>query len=106
MIGPEQLLGPLAGQVFNHVREFTATVVALAGIPLGVLVREHRTHGLEHGFAHEVFRSNQFQTFVLTANFAVNRHRDLRIDFIQRAGHVIIVFHGRYSCRLGIPENR
>jgi hypothetical protein len=38
VFGPEQLLGPIDRQLLDHVHVFTAAVVPLAGIPLGVFV--------------------------------------------------------------------
>jgi hypothetical protein len=38
-----------SGEILGHVDELAAPVVAPARIALGVLVREHRAHRLEHG---------------------------------------------------------
>ena len=74
----EKLLGTVARQVLDDVGELAASVVALAGIAFGVLVGEHRAHGFEHGFADEVFRGDQFQSFVLAADFIVDGERPPR----------------------------
>src|SRR5581483_12477460 len=55
MLGAEEFLCALAGEVFDDVGKFATTVVPLAGITLGVLVGKDRAHGLEHGFTDEVF---------------------------------------------------
>ena len=49
VVGSEQLLGTIAGHVLDHVGNLAPTVVTLAGIAFGVLVRKHRSHRLEHG---------------------------------------------------------
>ena len=89
---PEELLGAFARQILDDVGELAAAVVTLAGIAFGVLVGEHRAHGFEHGFADEVFRGDQFQAFVLAADFVVDGGGHLGIGFVQRARHVG-VFH-------------
>ena len=45
VLGAEQRLGPLAGQVLDLVDDLVAAVVALARVALGVLVGEHRAGG-------------------------------------------------------------
>ena len=85
----EQFLGPLARQLFHHVGKLAAAVVALAGISLGILVGEHRAHGLEHGLADKILGSNQLQTFVLAANFVVDGSGDLRIGFVEGERHAV-----------------
>ena len=48
VLGAEQLLGAVDRQLLGDVDVLAAAVVALAGIPLGVLVGEHRALALEH----------------------------------------------------------
>ena len=48
VFGAEQRLGPLDGDRLDVVDHQVAAVVALAGIALGVLVGEHRTHRPDH----------------------------------------------------------
>ena len=45
VLGAEQRLGPLAGQVLDLVDDLVAAVVALARVALAVLVGEHRAGG-------------------------------------------------------------
>ena len=54
VFGAKQLLGPVARQILDNVGELAAAVIALPGIPLGILVGEHRTGGLENRLAHEI----------------------------------------------------
>ena len=49
VLGAEQLLGPVDGQLLGHVDELAAAVVAPARVALGVLVGEDGALGLEHG---------------------------------------------------------
>ena len=46
VLGAEQRLDALAGEVLDLVDDLVAAVVALAGIALGVLVGEDRARGL------------------------------------------------------------
>src|SRR5208337_4699849 len=64
-----------------------SAVIALAGIPFRILVGEHGPGGFEHRLADKVFRGDEFQPFMLAANFVVDGVRNLGINFIERAGH-------------------
>ena len=61
----EQGLGTLNGQCLRLINKFAATVVALAGVTLGVLVGEHRTLGFQHPRTAIVLRGNQFDVLFL-----------------------------------------
>ena len=65
VIGVEQLLGAVDGQLFGDIHELAAAVVALARIAFGVLVGQHRTLGLEHARAGVVFRGDQLDVIFL-----------------------------------------
>ena len=41
MLGPEQLLRPVDGQLLDHIHELAAAVPALLWVALGVFIREH-----------------------------------------------------------------
>ena len=88
----KKFLGPFACQFLHHVGKFASAVIALAGIPLRIFVGEYGTGSLEHSLAHEVLRTDQFQPFMLAASFVVDGVRNLRINLIERAGHIRI-FH-------------
>ena len=60
-----------------------AAVVALAGIPFGVLVGQHRARGLHHGAADEVLGGDQLEAGGLPEGFASDGIGDLRIGFAQ-----------------------
>ena len=76
VVGAEERLGARDGQRLGDVHELAAAVVALAGIALGVLVREHRAGGLENRAAHEVLRRDQLEALVLPLLLVANRLRD------------------------------
>src|SRR5437667_4543770 len=60
VLGAKEFFCPLACQIFNDICKLTAPVIALSGISLGILIREHRTHSFQHSFADEVFGCDQF----------------------------------------------
>jgi len=88
----KKFLDPLARQFFHHVGKLASAVITLAGIAFRVFVGEHGSGSLKHSLTHKIFRSDQLQPFVLAASFVVDGVGNLRIHFIERAGHVGI-FH-------------
>ena len=66
VVGPEQGLDPLAGQVLHLVDVHVSAVVPLAGVALGVLVGQHRAAGLQYGRRSKVLGGDQLQGRVLT----------------------------------------
>ena len=108
MFGAEQFLHPLARQVLHHVGKLASAVIALAGIPLSVLIREHRPGGLKHSFAHKIFGSDQLQPFMLAADFVIDGVCNLRIHFDKRTTHRRI-FHKNlptHDCNSPQPHRR
>ena len=71
VVGLEQLLGAVDGQLFGDVHELAAAVIALARIALGILVGQHRTLGFEHARAGVVFRGDQLDMGFLALLFAL-----------------------------------
>ena len=96
VLGAEELLGALAGEVLDHVGEFASAVVALAGIAFGILVGEDRAGGFEHGLADKVLRGDQLETFVLAVLLVGNGLGDLGVHRTERTRHRCIR-HGN-SC--------
>ena len=78
VLGAEQLLGAVAGQVLDDVGELAAAVVALAGIAFGVLVGEDAAGGFQHGFRGEVLAGDQFELRVLPLHLVLDRLDRLR----------------------------
>jgi hypothetical protein len=77
---------PIA-RALHDVDELAAAVVALAGIAFGVLVRQDRAGGFEHGRAHEVFRRDQLEAAVLPVQFVAQRGGDLGIGLGECPPH-------------------
>ena len=65
VLGAEELLGPFDGQPLDDIDELAAAVVALAGIALGVLVREHGPLGRHDGRARVVLAGDHLQADLL-----------------------------------------
>ena len=65
VVGAEELLGAVDGELLGDVDEFAAAVVALARIAFGVLVGEHRALGFEHARAGVVLRGDQLDVIFL-----------------------------------------
>ena len=99
VLGAEELLGPLDGEVFPLVHELTAAVVARAGQALGVFVGKMTAHGLHHGGRDEVFRGNQLNMIALALQLTHHGAVDLRVLCFD-----MFVMHGVSSCFLSIRE--
>ena len=89
VLGAEDLLGAVAGEVLDHVGELAAAVVAASGIALGVFVGEDRSGGLKHGLADKVLRGDHLQPLVLAENFVFDGGGDLRIGLGERERHAV-----------------
>jgi hypothetical protein len=87
VLGAEELLGAIPGQVLDDVGELAAAVVALAGIALGVLVGEDAGGGFEHRFGDEVLAGDQLELGVLALHLVLDGLIDLGIDFGQGPRH-------------------
>ena len=79
MLGAEDLLEPVAGQVFGHVDELAAAVVAVGRIALGVFVRQHAADRLHDGRAGVVLRGDHFQAVALPVDFAGDGGPNFRV---------------------------
>ena len=69
MVGAEQFLGTIDGQLLDLVGDFAAAVVALAWIAFGVLVGEDRAHSFEDCFGDEIFAGDQLESGGLALGF-------------------------------------
>src|SRR5207344_637173 len=89
----EELLHTVACQLFGYINPLAAAVVALARQALGVLVREHRAGGLEHGVAHVVLGRDQLELRALAFQLARDRGVEFRILLLDRGrarfGHAV-----------------
>src|ERR671930_818695 len=93
VLGPEQLLGAVNGQLLGHVEVLAAAVVAAAGVSLGVLVGQHRALALQHRLRHEVLGGDHLERPLLALELGPQHRRDLRIDLLQGRAHQILEAH-------------
>ncbi len=89
VLGTEKLLGAIDGQLFGAIDEFAPAVISFSRVTLGVFVREHRAHGLEHRFGNQIFRGDQLEPGRLAARFELDDFGNFRIDLAQRAIHAL-----------------
>ena len=73
VIGAEELLEAIDGELLDLVDDLAPAVVPPAGVPLGVLVGERRAHGIDDRPAREVLAGDQLQTVLLPAQLLVDR---------------------------------
>src|SRR5882672_562817 len=74
----EEFLGAINRQLFDFIGVFAAAVIALAGVTLGVLIREDGAHGFEDGFGDEILGGNQFQASGLAFGLFTEQIGDLQ----------------------------
>ncbi|MCY1458409.1 hypothetical protein D9M71_757900 [compost metagenome] len=90
VIGAEQLLGAVDGQLLDLVDELATTVVALARIAFGVLVGQAAALGFHHALAGVVFRGDQLDVVFLTTLFFLHRAEQfvvITLDLVLLAEH-------------------
>ena len=80
VLGPEERLRAVDRELLDLVDDLAASVVALAGIPLGVLVGRHRADGLEDRRPGEVLRRDQLDLVALPLELVAEERRDVGID--------------------------
>ena len=93
-VGAEQGLGAVDGQLLGDVDELTTTVVALAGIALGVLVGQDRTLGLHHPGAGVILRGDELDVLLLAALLVLDCGPELVVIALDAGG---LVKHGGTS---------
>src|SRR5262249_16168508 len=71
------------GQPLGHIHVFAATVIPLAGISLGVLVRQHGALRHHDGGASVVLAGDHLQALLLPPPLALNRLPDLGIGLLK-----------------------
>jgi hypothetical protein len=80
----EQFLHAGDGQVLGDVDVLAAAVVAAARVALGILVRQDRALGFEHGAGGEVLGGDHLEGVALPGQFIAQDRRNLRVDLGQR----------------------
>ena len=88
IVGVEQLLGPVTGDVLHHVHAFAAAVVPLAGIALGVLVGQNGGGRRQHRFTDEVLRGDKLDISPLPVILRLYGIADLRVLLGQKINDV------------------
>ena len=73
----EERLGAFDTNLFYLVDFFTAAVVALTGIALGILIGERRAQSGQNGRRGEVLTGDQLQIFALTIKLAEQNRCDI-----------------------------
>ena len=94
VLGAEELLQPVDGQLLDLVHHLAAAVVPLARVPLGVLVGERRAHRVDHRAAREVLARDQLEAVLLPAQLPVDQARD---DGIGIPEWGIVVKHSAWA---------
>ena len=84
VLGAEEFFGAFDREILHHVDEFTAAVIAAAGVAFCVLVGEDRAGRFQHGLVSEVFRSDQLQAVRLSPRLVLNRGIDFRVQVLER----------------------
>ena len=79
MLGAEQAFEPVAGEILDLVDKLAAAVVAVAGIALGIFVREHAPDRLHDGGAREVLAGDHLQPLVLARLLGLHGGPDIRV---------------------------
>ena len=82
----EQALGPVDGELLDHVDVLAAAVIALAGIAFGVFVGEQRAGGVEHGLRDDVLRGDQLDLVLLAVQLVLHRAPNFRVRILQMPG--------------------
>ena len=98
----EERLRAVDRQLLDLVDDLAAAVVALAGIPLGVLVRRHRADRLEDGRPREVLRGDQLDLAALAVELGRDQLGDVRIDLVEALGDELLkpLLHGGHALML------
>ena len=71
VLGAEELLGALAGDVLHYVHILAAAVEALAGIALGVFVGQMAAHGLHYSGGGEILAGDKLYVVALALELAL-----------------------------------
>src|SRR5689334_19128464 len=106
VLGPEQLLRSVDRDLLHLIDELAAAVIAFARQPLRVLVREGRSHGLEHGRRYEVLAGDELEALELTLDFPIDEAGDLGVGITKRhAGRTAIPFRPRDHSQVSLVRD-
>ncbi len=90
----EQALGAIDGQALGFVDKLAAAIIAPPRIALGVFVGQHRTLRLQHRARDDVFRGDQFDLLLLTAQFGGDGRAHVGIGALQRSFEKAVTLGG------------
>ncbi len=107
VLGSEQRLGAIDRELLGDVDLLAAAVVPLPGVPLGVLVGQNRTRGLEHRLRHEVLGRDHLECALLAFQLTLENACDVGVDVAQRRILEVLgkVTHLRLSLSLSTCGN-
>jgi hypothetical protein len=83
VLGAEELLRPVDGQLLDLVHDLAAAVVTAPGVALRVLVRRHTPHCLEDARPGEVLGGDQLDLTALALELALDEGSGVGIDLGQ-----------------------
>ena len=92
VVAMEELLGAIAGEIFDDIDELAAAVVTLAGVAFGVLVGQRRGGGGENGRRNVVLRSDQLKGLFLTLSFVADGLPESGVE-LSEGIHVLSPLH-------------
>ena len=84
VLGAEDLLAAVDGELLDLVDHVAAAVVARARQPLRVLVGEHGAGGLEDGAAGEVLAGDELERLLLADELAAQQLVELGVEVVER----------------------
>ena len=83
VFGAKKFFGAVNRQLFRRIHVFTPAIPALARVPFGVLVREHRTLRLQDRRTGEIFAGDQFNVLLLPLPLEPDGVGHVRVNRLQ-----------------------
>ena len=77
----KQLADTVDSQLFNLVYNLTAAIVAVAGVTLGIFIRQVGAHSLHDLVAYKVLTGNELNAFQLALVLLLNQLENLIVSF-------------------------
>jgi len=88
MLGLEEGLGPVPGQLLHDVHVLATAVIPLLGKPFRILVGKYGPHGFQHRRRHEVLAGDELQLRGLAVGLGL--HRISRYAEQKRLGRSLV----------------